>query len=110
MTDPIGVRNIIVQTSVAEKIQQVQQHKGDLYQQAQAYQSLENAEKAAREVATSKESSEARLKNKREQEEKQRQNRKDVSQEKGAPEDRQDASSDPDLAQSGRGVLIDIKV
>ncbi len=68
MADSIQIRNVIAQTSLVEKIKQVQQQQGDLHQRNIANPKKDELERKTREVQTSQESAEARIRDKRKEE------------------------------------------
>ncbi len=110
MTDPIGVRNILVQTSVVEKVQQVQQLQGDLQQNSHAGKSREDAEKASQAVTTARESDETRLKNRKKEEEKRRHKEQDDALNRSRLMKNQEEGEAGLDDKEGPGLLIDIKV
>jgi len=117
MTDPIGVRNVLTQTPVVEKVQQVQQQQGDQHQRFMAHPNPDEVERKTREVQTSDESAESRLRREKGQGEK----REAGGRRKGvvyapvnAPDKeggKEEAEYDPaEYEPDGTGVIIDIKV
>jgi hypothetical protein len=107
MADPIQTRNVIAQTSLVEKIKQVQQQQGDLHQRNIANPKKDELERKTREVQTSQESAEARIRDKRKE-------GKGRGKEKGASSKTllmEDGEKDLELEdESGPGRIIDIKV
>ncbi len=108
MADSIQTRNVIAQTSLVEKIKQVQQQQGDLHQRHIANPKKDELERKTREVQSSQESAEARIRDKRKED-------KRRDKEKGgnskillmeAGEKDRDTLKD----ESGPGRIIDIKV
>jgi len=110
MADPISVRNTIVQTSAVEKVQQVQQHQGDLQQQHAAMQNEHEVRKKAREVQSSHEGTEARIKDEKDSEKKRERRKKALLEMKLHEENLSDGDSRIDGADTDPGSLIDIKV
>jgi len=64
MADSIQTRNVIVQTSLVEKIKQVQQQQGDLHQRNISNPKKDELERKMREVQSSQESAGARIRKK----------------------------------------------
>ncbi len=110
MADPISVRNTIVQTTVVDKVQQVQQEQGNLQQQHAAMQHDNDIRKKAQEVQSSKESAEAKIKAKKEAEKKRQKRKKILLKLRLNEENRSDSDNQIDVADSDPGALIDIKV
>lgn len=108
MADPIQTRNVIAQTSLVEKIKQVQQQQGDLHQRHIANPKKDELERKTREVQTSQESAEARIRDKRRDgrggHRKQGANSETLLMEDGE-KDREELEDE-----SGPGRIIDIKV
>ena len=105
MADPIQTRNVIAQTSLVEKIKQVQQQQGDLHQRNIANPKKDELERKMREVQTSQKSAEARIRDKR----------KERGKEKGASSksllmEAGERDRDELEDESGPGRIIDIKV
>ena len=108
MADPIQTRNVIAQTSLVEKIKQVQQQQGDLHQRNISNPKKDELERKTREVQTSQESAEARIRDKRKEGKRRDKgkgaNSKTLLMEVGEKE--LEKSDD----ESGPGRIIDIKV
>ena len=105
MADSIQTRNVIAQTSLVEKIKQVQQQQGDLHQRHIANPKKDELERKTREVQSSQESAEARIrkKGKRDGKEK-RANSETLLVETG---EKERGELDDEI---GPGRIIDIKV
>ena len=108
MADPIQTRNVIAQTSLVEKIKQVQQQQGDLHQRNIANPKKDELERKMREVQSSQESAEARIRAKRKE-------AKGRDKEKGANSKKllmEAGEKDRDELEDevGPGRIIDIKV
>lgn len=105
MADPIQTRNVIAQSSLVEKIKQVQQQQGDLHQRNIANPKKDELERKTREVQSSQESAEARIRDKRKERDKEkRRNSKTLLMEDGE-KGREELNDE-----SGPGGIIDIKV
>ena len=108
MADPIQTRNVIAQTSLVEKIKQVQQQQGDLHQRNIANPKKDELERKTREVQTSQESAEARIRDKR-KEGKGRGKGKGANS-KTLPMEAGEKKREVLKDESGPGRIIDIKV
>jgi len=111
MADPIGVRNVLVQTSAVEKIQQVQQQQGDMHQRYMAHQNPDELERKNREVQTSQETSEARIRRENENKGKREEKKRQASaEEMDTLPNREDREKNPEGKLDETGLIIDIKV
>ena len=108
MADPIQTRNVIAQTSLVEKIKQVQQQQGDLHQRNISNPKKDELERKTREVQTSQKSAEARIRDKR-KEGKGRDKGKGANS-KTLPMEAGEKDWDELEDESGPGRIIDIKV
>ena len=108
MADPIQTRNVIAQSSLVEKIKQVQQQQGDLHQRNIANPKKDELERKTREVQSSQESAEARIRTKR-KEGKRRDKEKGANSKTPLMEDGEKDREELE-DESGPGRIIDIKV
>ena len=100
MGDSIQTRNVIAQTSLVEKIKQVQQQQGDLHHSSVAHPKKDEHERKMREVQDSHKSAGARMNDRK---------REGAGGEGGS---RGDGEREPGeiIDESGTGGIIDIKV
>ena len=108
MADPIQTRNVIAQTSLVEKIKQVQQQQGDLHQRNVANPKKDELERKTRAVQKSQESAEAKIgdKGKRDRKKAQKEKLKFTQQSENNRGDTHVALEDEDSC----GKIIDIRV
>ncbi len=109
MADPVGIRNVIVQTSMVEKVKQVQEQQGDLHQRFMAHQSADEMERKTREVQTTDETAEGKIRNKESREERKRGGHGE-SRGRLETEDDSDDEKGSDGEEGTTGSIVDIKV
>lgn len=108
MTDPVSIRNIIVQSSTVEKIRQVQEQQGDLHQRYMANPNVDEAERRSREVQTSQETAEGKIRERKRSGEKEKRGRKKVAE--AFVVEGEDMEGEESYNENGPGKIIDIKV